>query len=404
MKTPPTVRLLRWLVALGLATNLSASPVDVDALVRVLRDPSQDANAKGEACLQLMDLGPAAAPAVSALVGLLAAPEEILRDYAVTTLERIGPPARNALPALRRVAAQDSSPEIRGLARAAIARIGGAAPEPETTKPVAAAPREAAPAKPAVIAPRPVATATRPPLVVHEGRYFRWAAPAGWTESESTNGVTLTAPDGLTSVSSALLLRSPGMTTPADFAVWMLDMVPENGALQVLGKRDLPDQPSGFGTPWKVQELEMLYTVNGRPVRAIWTCGIVAVSGVFDAFVLGYQAPPPEFATAKLWLAPVARSVTITNPGEVAGNNTLLTPKNHPLDNTALLESWRQKGLSEDRIAKAQREETMGYERMKDPETGRIYEMPLERWDGTIGGYRNPQRPEEILQPTTPAE
>jgi hypothetical protein len=30
--------------------------------------------------------------------------------------------------------------------------------------------------------------------------------------------------------------------------------------------------------------------------------------------------------------------------------------------------------------------------------------MPLEAWDDTIGGYRNPQRPGEILQPTPPGE
>ena len=404
MKTSLAVRPLLWLIVLGLTTSLPAFSTDIDSLVGVLRDPARDASAKGEACLQLMDLGPAAAPAVPALVGLLASPEEILRDYAVTTLERIGPPARNALPALRRVAAQDSSPEIRGLARAAIARIGGAAGEPETAKAIAPPAPEAPAAKPPRITPNPVATAARPPLAVHQGHYFRWAVPVGWTESESANGVTLTAPDELTSVSSALLLRSPGRTTPADFTVWMLGMVPGNSDLRVLATRDLPDQPSGFGAPWKVQEIEMRYAANGNPVRATWTCGVVSVLGTFDAFILGYQASPADFDTAKLWLAPIARSVAITNPRQVAGNDSLLTPRNHPLDNSALLESWHQKGLAEDRISKAQREGTMGYERVKDPETGRVYEMPLESWDGAAGGYRNPQRPEEILQPTAPGE
>jgi hypothetical protein len=41
---------------------------------------------------------------------------------------------------------------------------------------------------------------------------------------------------------------------------------------------------------------------------------------------------------------------------------------------------------------------------VKDPETGRMYEMPLGDWDGTIGGYRNPVRPTEILQKTEPGE
>ena len=404
MKTSLAVRPLLWLIVLGLATSLPAFSTDIDSLVGVLRDPARDASAKGEAGLQLMDLGPAAAPAVPALVGLLASPEEILRDYAVTTLERIGPPARNALPALRRVAAQDSSPEIRGLARAAIARIGGATGEPETAKAIAPPAPEAPAAKPPRITPNPVTPAARPPLAVHQGHYFRWAVPVGWTESESANGVTLTAPDELTSVSSALLLRSPGKTTPANFTVWMLGMVPGNSDLRVLATRDLPDQPSGFGAPWKVQEIEMRYAANGNPVRATWTCGVVSVLGTFDAFILGYQASPADFDTAKLWLAPIARSVVLTNPRQVAGNDSLLTPRNHPLDNSALLESWHQKGLAEDRISKAQREGTMGYERAKDPETGRVYEMPLESWDGAVGGYRNPQRPEEILQPTAPGE
>ena len=120
--------------------------------------------------------------------------------------------------------------------------------------------------------------------------------------------------------------------------------------------------------------------------------------------MLGYQAPVASFDEAKLWLAPIARSIIITNPRQVAGNDTLVAPRNNPLDNSSLIESWRQKGLSEARISQARREATMGYERAKDPETGRIYEMPLETWDGTAGGYRNPQRPTEILQPTEPGE
>ena len=41
---------------------------------------------------------------------------------------------------------------------------------------------------------------------------------------------------------------------------------------------------------------------------------------------------------------------------------------------------------------------------LKDPQTGQVYEMPLEAYDGTVGGYRNPRRPNEILQRTVPGE
>jgi hypothetical protein len=172
----------------------------------------------------------------------------------------------------------------------------------------------------------------------------------------------------------------------------------------MIGARDLPDQPSGLGAPWKVQELDMRYTVNGIPIRAVWTTGIVSMGGMHEAYILGYQSIPAAFERAKLWLAPVAHSVSIANPAQVAGNDKLLTPSNHPLDDPALIEKWRENGISEDRILRTQRRGMLGYERVKDPESGRIFEMPLEAWDGSAGGYRNPLRPEEILQSTGPEE
>jgi hypothetical protein len=443
------VRSLWWLATLGLATCLSASATEVDSLVRVLRDPAKDSDAKGEACLELMDLGPAAAPAVTALVSLLKSPDEVLRDYAVTTLDRIGPPARNALPALRRTAAQDLSPDIRTLARAAIAKIGGGSAEAEpakTTGPegapsVGATPEnvppplevqppkpparvtnfneaapvtissepvatttEVQPAKPPPPPPRSVVTIRRPILVVHEGKYFRWSVPVGWADSESANGVTLTAPDGLTSVSAAVLLHSKGQTTPSDLTLWMLGMIPEYQALQVVTTKSLPDQPSGLAKPWNVQELDVRFAVNGVPVRALWTTGVVPLEGLYDAFILGYQTKPAGFETDKFWLAHIARSIAIINRTQVAGTDKFLTPKNNALDNSALVGSWREKGQSEDRIWKIQRDGTMGYERVKDPETGGVFEIPMEAWDSAAGGYHNPLKPAQIVQSLEPGE
>jgi hypothetical protein len=85
-------------------------------------------------------------------------------------------------------------------------------------------------------------------------------------------------------------------------------------------------------------------------------------------------------------------------------NDQLLRPRNNPLDNSGLIESWRRKGVSEARISQAQREGMMGYERMRDPSTGRMYDMPLEAYDGAAGGYRNPVRPTELLVKARPGE
>ena len=245
----------------------------------------------------------------------------------------------------------------------------------------------------------------RPTLETHRGRYFRWAAPAGWKSSETTNGVELFSPDGRTRVMFALLMRSQGNMTPRDFLLGTLPKLPGYGNVRLISARGLPEQRSGIpGTAWKVIEADLSYTYGGAQVNSTWTSGVNGYYGMYDAMLLGYQAPAREWPQARLFLPAVARSITITNPGQVAGNDRLIMPRNNPLDNSALLRSWREKGLSEDRISKARREGTSGYERLKDTQTGRIYEMPLEAYDPTLGGYRNPVRPTERLHQTQPGE
>lgn len=46
----------------------------------------------------------------------------------------------------------------------------------------------------------------------------------------------------------------------------------------------------------------------------------------------------------------------------------------------------------------------MGYTRLEDPQTGQRYNMPLEAYDGTVGGYRNPKRPDELLRKLAPGK
>ena len=46
----------------------------------------------------------------------------------------------------------------------------------------------------------------------------------------------------------------------------------------------------------------------------------------------------------------------------------------------------------------------MGYTRLEDPQTGRRYNVPLETYDGTVGGWRNPIRPNELLRKLPPGE
>jgi hypothetical protein len=237
---------------------------------------------------------------------------------------------------------------------------------------------------------------SRPPLQGHQGRYFRWSAPGGWRVSETTNGVTLTAPDGKTKAMYALLLRSQGTVDPQHFVVAMLSRIPGVSNIRAMSSKRLPDQPSGIrGTAWKVIETELSFTDGGVPINGTFICGVNVYYGMYDSTIVGYQAPAQIWPKASLFLPVIARSIIITNFQQLAGNDQLIPVRNNPLDNSALIESWKQKGVSETRISQARREGMMGYERMKDPTTGRIHEMPLEAYDATKGGYHSPDFPKD---------
>ena len=237
------------------------------------------------------------------------------------------------------------------------------------------------------------------------GSYFAWKAPNGWKVSETINGVDLSSPSGKSAVIYAILMRSQGTITPMKFLGMMLSRLPGYSNFKLVSSKNLPDQPSGIpGSSWKIIEAEIDYTVSNKPVRGIWTCGINNYYGMYNAFIGGYHSVATEWPHSKFYLSEMERSISIINPRQVAGNDTLIPAQNHPLDNSGIIESGKLRGESMDRISKERREGTMGQKRLKDPETGQIYTMPLNKYDPAAGGYRNPKRPDELLVPTEPGE
>lgn len=234
-------------------------------------------------------------------------------------------------------------------------------------------------------------------MYVHEGNCFRYAMPSGWKSNETMNGVDMTSPDEKTVVSFALLISAFGETTPKQFIQQTLQMIGILDA-KVVSENALPDQPGIYGMPWKIIEQELRYTYKGTSVKGKITCGVQSGWGRYSVGFTICQAPEESWDKDKFWLVAMANSIVVTNPQQIAGLDKVQLPRNNPLDNSALIESWRQKGLSEDRISQARRESTMGYEEMKSPSTGTKYDMPLEYYDPKIHGYRNPEKPEEILE------
>jgi HEAT repeat protein len=127
---------VRSVAAQGLAEVAADAVPVVSDIGRVLKDTNL--NARYYAAQALKGMGPAAAPAVPALIDALDTHpsrepdlEGPPRDYkdarwvAADALAAIGPAAKGALPRLREVAARDDQPEVRAAAAEAIKKIEG---------------------------------------------------------------------------------------------------------------------------------------------------------------------------------------------------------------------------------------------------------------------------------------
>jgi hypothetical protein len=239
----------------------------------------------------------------------------------------------------------------------------------------------------------------RPPLPIHQGAYFRYAMPAGWQATESANGVEMAAPDRVTGASFGLLVGAFGQATPESFLRMVVFQNPAYQGARIEKVRPLPSEPGVMGLAWSIAEIDLSYTYLGRACRAQAKVGILQGAGQYAAVIRGFQAPVEQFAQARYWLPAITEGVVITNPYQVAGIDRFQLPKgtSHDYIYGDYNRAWERRGHTSDAISRGRHEGTMGYERMVDPSTGQLYDMPLERYDATRGGYVNPNRPTEVL-------
>ncbi len=187
-----------------------------------------------------------------------------------------------------------------------------------------------------------------PSLEPRQGRYFRWAAPPDWRVSETNAGVTLTSPDNAYSASLAMVLRSRGTRTPTDFLQWVFTHLPGLSDARILAVKNLPNTRMSYQV-WQFIEAKVAFTENGLPATGVYKAGVANYAGMNDALIVGYRAENSRFQQAQSFAPQIAKSIVLTNATEAAGNNTLIRPKNNPLDNSAIIKAGqnRQKGVDE---------------------------------------------------------
>jgi len=242
---------------------------------------------------------------------------------------------------------------------------------------------------------------TRPALEQRQGRAFAYLLPRGWRANETSNGIDIAAPDGITGVAASVAVGGFGQPSPE---AWLQQVLTWAGHSQVraLGSRPTPPQPGPMGLQWQGVEVELESLLGGRLIHIRALSHVLQGAGQFAAIVTGIQGPAEAWPALAQWLPRVRDAIRITDPNVITGSMANALPRGIRHDEIygGYNAAWQARGVAYDDISRAQREATMGYKRLVDGETGTIYEMPLEAYDPTVGGWRNPLRPTDLLADT----
>lgn len=247
----------------------------------------------------------------------------------------------------------------------------------------------------------PAAGQQRPPLMRHNGQVFAYSIPQGWTANETTNGLDLIAPDGVTGVSGSFVLGMAGAQSPEQYLTMVLGTVPL-ASVRVTSRRQVPPQPGPMGLPWQGIEVEMTGIYRGQPVHVRAISQVVQGAGQYSAMLTAMQGPAAQWSALSQWLPAIRDRIALVNPGPAGESMRRALPKGIRHDEVYgnYNKGWHERGVPMDAISAAQREGTMGYTRLEDPATGQKYDMPLDRYSASRGGFINPVRPTELLVPT----
>ncbi|HEU0013968.1 MAG TPA: hypothetical protein VFQ45_09810 [Longimicrobium sp.] len=240
----------------------------------------------------------------------------------------------------------------------------------------------------------------RPPLEWRQGRAFAYLLPQGWQVIESDNGIELIAPDGITGVVGSIVLGAAGQASPEAYLRRNLASVGQGGArfVSVAAAEDWPGPAPGL--VWKGIEAEIESRQDGRPTHVRATSHVLQGAGQYSAIVTGAQSPREQWDEVKDWLPRVRDAIRITN-GAIPGQGMAAAlPRGIRHDDVygRFNDAWSARQVPATDLSQARREGTMGYVRLIDPETDRIWELPLEAYDPTVGGYRNPTKPDLLLR------
>lgn len=240
----------------------------------------------------------------------------------------------------------------------------------------------------------------RPQVAMHNGKFFSYALPAGWTIDESQNAVILSSPDRSMCTTATGLVGMYGEATPASFLANICQLYKVQG-VQVISSQQV-QPPQGYQS---AATFELALTgADGVQYRGQALSAVVSGGGRHSGSCITVMTRADKWESARTWLPQVALSVNASNTDLGAG---AMANAARPLPSSSggaslnhSMGDWKpyDASASNDRLSRANSDATRGYEQMIDNTTGQRYYPGANAYDASRGGYVNPERPTELLE------
>ncbi len=238
-------------------------------------------------------------------------------------------------------------------------------------------------------------------LIFYKGSVFGAKVPQGWDVTDNESGIEVVNPiDSNVGVSGVIAVGWYGYQTPDGFISFMLEAIGATGVQYENQSAEETVKDPVSGLSWVMKTKTFTFDKNGQRLKAKASAGVLNGYGQFMGMITAFQTTPEKWGKWAPTLERIAQSITIINPSKAGGIDKVRLPTATDLanDSSPLMESWEYKNRSQDRTSHEFSDAIMGQESdLMSPSTGRTYTLPLTSYDPTVGGYRNPDNPSEIL-------
>lgn len=240
-------------------------------------------------------------------------------------------------------------------------------------------------------------------LVAYKGSVWAAKIPEGWTVDETESGIDIYDPNDetRTGVSSIAAIGWFGESSPDKFISWVLTQTKASSVNYISESSEETISEPLSGLPWTMKTKIFTFTdTQSRNIKAKACAGVLNGYGQYIALMSAFQTSPDKWGDWALVLERVAQSIVIIDSSKVGGIDKVRLPTAADLanDTSPLMEAWEYRNQVGEKASHEWSDAILGQESdLTSSSTGQTYTLPLTSYDPTVGGYRNPDKPTEIL-------